>query len=118
MKLAYYHFTGIPAFHEELPISVDILEQWQSDSDLEAYQLNQSENDRTYQIGADFEKSLLQTVENGDTEYGRKYGFSILGIRNIKMHMNPSHDTVLNTDETMLVLGNDDELQRYFRMRR
>ena len=48
----------------------------------------------------------------------RKYGFSILGIRNIKMHMNPSHDTVLNTDETMLVLGNDDELQRYFRMRR
>ena len=68
MKLAYYHFTGIPAFHEELPISVDILEQWQSDSDLEAYQLNQSENDRTYQIGADFEKSVLQTVENGDTE--------------------------------------------------
>ena len=48
----------------------------------------------------------------------RKYGFSILGIRNGGMHMNPSHDTVLNTNETMLVLGNDDELQRYFRMRR
>lgn len=48
----------------------------------------------------------------------RKYGFSILGIRNSGMHMNPSHDTVLNTDETMLVLGKDEELQRYFRMRR
>ena len=48
----------------------------------------------------------------------RKYGFSILGIRNGKMNMNPSHDTILRKEETMLVLGKDDELQRYFRMQR
>ena len=32
--------------------------------------------------------------------------------------MNPSHDAVLSTKETMLVLGKDEELQQYFRMRR
>lgn len=68
MKLAYCHFTGTPAVHEEFPLSVDVLEQWQSDNDLESYQLDQSENERTYQIGADFEKALLQAVESGDIE--------------------------------------------------
>jgi trk system potassium uptake protein TrkA len=53
-----------------------------------------------------------------EVDVRRKYGFSILGIRNGKMNMNPPHDTVLDKDETMLVLGKDDELQRYFRMRR
>ena len=48
----------------------------------------------------------------------RKYGFNILGIRNGKMNMNPSHDTVLSKEETMLVLGKDQELQKFFRMRR
>ena len=48
----------------------------------------------------------------------RKYGFSILGIRNGKMNMNPSHDTVLRKEESMLVLGKDDELQQYFKMRK
>ncbi|MBR0162461.1 MAG: helix-turn-helix transcriptional regulator [Oscillospiraceae bacterium] len=68
MKLAYCHFTGTPAAQEEFPLSVDVLEQWQSGSDLESYQLNQSENERTYQIGADFEKALLQAVKGGDIE--------------------------------------------------
>ena len=48
----------------------------------------------------------------------RKYGFSILGIRNGKMNMNPSHDTVLRKEESMLVLGKDDELQQCFKMRK
>lgn len=48
----------------------------------------------------------------------RKYGFNILGIRNGKMNMNPSHDTVLRKEETMLVLGKDAELQKFFRMRK
>ena len=48
----------------------------------------------------------------------RKFGFSILGIRNIKMNMNPPHDTILRKEESMLVLGKDKELQQYFRMRR
>ena len=39
----------------------------------------------------------------------RKYGFSILGM---------SHDTVLRKEESMLVLGKDDELQQYFKMRK
>ena len=68
MKLAYCHFTGSPAVQEEFPLSVDVLERWKSESDLETYQLDQSENDRTYQIGADFENALLQAVESGDTE--------------------------------------------------
>ncbi len=68
MKLAYCHFTGTPAVHDKFPLSIDVLEQWQSGNDLESYQLNQSENERTYQIGADFENALLQVVENGDTE--------------------------------------------------
>ena len=68
MKLIYYHFTGTAVFREEFPLSIDVLEQWQSGSDLETYQLDQSENDRAYQIGADFEKAFLQMVESGDTE--------------------------------------------------
>ena len=68
MKLAYCHFTGTPAVQEAFPLSVDILERWKSDSDLESYQLNQAENDRTNQIAIDFENALLQAVESGDVE--------------------------------------------------
>lgn len=48
----------------------------------------------------------------------RKYGFNILGVRGEKMIMNPAYDTVLHKDETMLVLGKDEELQKYFKMKK
>lgn len=53
-----------------------------------------------------------------EIEVRRKYGFNILGIRNGKMNMSPSHDTVLYSGETLLLLGKDRELQKFFRMRR
>ena len=67
MKLICCHFMGTAALYEEFPISFKGLDEWQSSGDLENYQLDQSENERTYQIGADFENTFLQMVENGDT---------------------------------------------------
>ena len=46
----------------------------------------------------------------------RRYGISILGIRNGTMTMNPSYDAVLHKEETMLVLGKTEELQKVFRL--
>ena len=46
----------------------------------------------------------------------RKYGISILGIRNGKMNMNPSYDFTLHKEDTMLVLGKNEELQRVFHL--
>ena len=53
-----------------------------------------------------------------EVDVRRKYGFNILGIRNGKMNMSPSHDTVLGRGDTLLILGEDQELQKFFRMRR
>ena len=46
----------------------------------------------------------------------RKYGISILGIRNGKMNMNPAYNVTLYKEETMLVLGKNEELQRIFHL--
>ena len=46
----------------------------------------------------------------------KRYGVSILGIRNGKMTMNPPHDEVLYKENTMLVLGKNEELHRMFRI--
>lgn len=48
----------------------------------------------------------------------RKYGFNILGVRGETMLMNPAYDEVLHKNETMLVLGKDEELQKYFKMKK
>lgn len=68
MKLVYLHFTGAAIPREEIRLTADILEKWHSASDLEEYQLDQSENDRSHQAGVEFEKNLLKIVECGDTE--------------------------------------------------
>ncbi len=44
----------------------------------------------------------------------RRYGINILGIRNGKMNMNPAYDTVLHKQDTMLVLGRNETLQKMF----
>lgn len=44
----------------------------------------------------------------------RRYGVSILGIRNGKMNMNPPHNTVLHKEDTMLVLGKYEAVQKLF----
>ena len=46
----------------------------------------------------------------------RRYGISILGIRNGKMNMNPSYDFVLHKEDTMLVLGKNEELHKLFHL--
>ena len=46
----------------------------------------------------------------------KRYGINILGIRNGKMNMNPAHDTILRSQDTMLVLGKDDQLKKLFRL--
>ena len=51
-----------------------------------------------------------------EVDVRRKYGISILGIRNGKMTMNPPFNTVLRKEDTMLVLGNSAEMHRIFRL--
>ena len=51
-----------------------------------------------------------------EVDVRRKYGISILGIRNGKMTMNPPYDTVLRKEDTMLVIGNSAEMHRIFRL--
>ena len=67
LELISLHFKGTAPAHEEIPVTADILEKWQRNGDLEQYQLDQSENDRSHRVGIDFENSLLQVVAKGDT---------------------------------------------------
>ena len=53
---------------ETIAVTADILETWQRAGDLEQYQLEQSENDRGHEIGVEFEKKLIESVESGDTD--------------------------------------------------
>ncbi len=67
MNLACFHFIGSSVAKEDVPIYTGLSEKWQPVGDLETYQLDQSENGREHQSGIDFEKQLLDAVENGDT---------------------------------------------------
>ena len=51
-----------------------------------------------------------------EVDVRKRYGISILGIRNGKMNMNPLYDTVLRKEDTMLVLGKYEELHKIFRL--
>lgn len=68
MELVYLHFNGSSLPRETISVTADILENWQRAGDLEQYQLEQSENDRSYELGADFEKNLMRIVENGEID--------------------------------------------------
>ena len=61
---------------------------------------------------------VTHRVRIDEIDVRRRYGINILGIRNGSMDMSPSHDTVLRKEETMLVLGRDDQLQSLFRLHR
>ncbi len=52
----------------------------------------------------------------GEIDVRRKYGINILGLRNGKMDMSPSFDSVLHKEEMMLVLGKYEELHKLFRI--
>ena len=51
-----------------------------------------------------------------DIDVRKRYGINILGIRNGRMYMNPSFDTVLHSGESMTVLGKYEDLHRIFRL--
>ena len=68
VELIYLHFIGSALPKEKISVSANILETWQHEGDLEEYQLEQSENDRSHEVGAEYEKNLLQMVESGDTD--------------------------------------------------
>lgn len=67
MELVSLHFTGAALPREQIPVTTRLLENWKSENDLEEYLLEQSENDRSHQAGADYENRLLRLVEQGDT---------------------------------------------------
>lgn len=67
MKLMALHFTGSAIPWEEIPVTNEVLDTWQSAGALEEYQLDQSENDREHTRGVEFENTLLRAVRNGDT---------------------------------------------------
>ena len=68
MELVYLHFNGSSLPRETISVTANILENWQRAGDLEQYQLEQSENDRSYELGAEFEKNLMRIVENGESD--------------------------------------------------
>ena len=68
MELVYLHFNGGSLPRETIPVTADILENWQRAGDLEQYQLEQSENDRSHETGVQFENRLIKMVEDGDTD--------------------------------------------------
>ena len=68
MELVYLHFNGSSLSRETISVTANILENWQRAGDLEQYQLEQSENDRSHEIGVEYEKNLLEMVEKGDTD--------------------------------------------------
>lgn len=68
MKLIYHHFMGTAVCCEEIPVTAEMLENWQPAGALEEYQLDQSEHDRDHRSGRHYEKELLRAVEQGDTD--------------------------------------------------
>ena len=58
------------------------------------------------------EKKEKKTIHQIDVR--KKYGINILGIRNGRMNMNPAFDTVLHKEDTMLFLGENEQLHRLF----
>ena len=53
----------------------------------------------------------------GELDIRRRYGVNILGVkRNGRTDVNISPETVLDGDLTLLVLGENQKLKRYFRL--
>jgi trk system potassium uptake protein TrkA len=50
----------------------------------------------------------------GELDIRKRYNVNILGLQNGRMDMNITNDTVLRAGQTMLVLGEQDKLQKLF----
>lgn len=68
LSLIYCHMTGKAVSYDAISIrnrEVDIGE-WASEGDVEAYQLEQSEYDRSHISGMDYETRMIEIVKAGD----------------------------------------------------
>ena len=72
LELAFIHFTGAAFSQEDISVTAEIIENWQRDGDLEEYQLDQSENDRSHLAGIEFENRFLRIVKDGDIDELKK----------------------------------------------
>ena len=62
-------------------------------------------------------RRVWQCRSIGELDIRRKYGVNILGVkRNGKTDVNISPETVLDADMTLLVLGENQELKKHFRL--
>ncbi len=68
LNLLHCHFIGTPMSGEPLRFHFDTDEQWQIESELASYQLEQHEQERNFQAGVEYENTLLQAVEHGDVD--------------------------------------------------
>lgn len=70
LALLFCHLTGLFVSYKNIPLlqrNSDAL-GWQLEADLEQYQLEQSENERTHTDAAGFEERLFSIVRSGDRD--------------------------------------------------
>lgn len=74
LSLLCCHFFGSPLNEKELVIQGHGAEhtEWRSEGDLEKYQLNQSEYDRSHMSGLEYENAVMDAVRAGDVELVRR----------------------------------------------
>lgn len=67
LAMASYHFNGVQIHHQDVKIESksDMVTNWNQENDIERYQLEQSEEERTHNSSA-YENRMLQIVRNGD----------------------------------------------------
>ena len=67
LALAFYQQTGNKINHQDLPLVSrnDEITKWTPESDVESYQLTQSEQEREHN-SIEYENMILQLVKNGD----------------------------------------------------
>ena len=70
LSLIYCHMTGKPISYDAISIrshEMDIAD-WASEGDIESYQLEQSEYDRSHMSGMDYEARMIEIVKAGDLD--------------------------------------------------
>lgn len=67
IAMAFYYFTGKEVEHQDIWIEnpSNIVKQWNTEGDMEYYQLEQSEEERHHN-SIDYENRIMQIVRNGD----------------------------------------------------
>lgn len=74
LSLLSCHFLGRPIPYDDIALWGLGSEhaRWESEDDLSQYQLVQAENDRSHQIGRDYEEKVVSAVRSGDVELAKQ----------------------------------------------